>query len=328
MVEILPEILAVTVALIAILAEAIHLRRIRKVRYLAFGPKGTPASWVILAPLLRVLSLAAATWGFASLLFVVEAEVHNQSTLEENDYKHLVLVVDVSPSMRLKDAGPDGERTRRERASDVLESMFSRIPMRQFKISVVAVYTEAKMLLEDSNDHEVVRFIMERMPLYHAFKPGKTNLLSGIEQAFKISKSWNPDSTFVVVLTDGDTVPAKGMPKLPASVAELIVVGVGNSNTGTFIDGHMSRQDINTLRQLANRLRGIYHNGDQKHLTTAIVNNLTKVNEEDKSTPWGRREWALFAAITGSSIFAMIPLLLHYFGSRYRAGTPAHTPPT
>ncbi|MCP4464618.1 MAG: VWA domain-containing protein [Planctomycetaceae bacterium] len=322
MVEILPEILAVAVALIAILAEAVHLRRIRKIRYLAFGPKGKPAPWVILAPLLRVVSLAAATWGFASLLFVVEAEVHNQSTLEEKDYKHLVLVVDVSPSMRLKDAGPDGERTRRERASDVLESMFSRIPMRQFKISVVAVYTEAKMLLEDSSDHEVVRFIMERMPLYHAFKPGKTNLLSGIEQAFQIAKSWNPDSTFVVVLTDGDTIPAKGMPKLPASVAELIVVGVGNSNSGTFIDGHMSRQDINTLRQLANRLRGVYHNGDQKHLTAAIVNNLTKVNEDDQSTPWGRREWSLFAAIAGSSIFAIIPLLLHYFGTRYKSGAP------
>lgn len=321
MVSVLPEILAVTVTLIVIVAEWIHLSRIRSVRHLTFGPAGKLSTWVFAASLVRVISLAAATWGFATLLFVVEAQVHNSGIIEDHEYKHLVLVVDVSPSMRLTDAGVEGKRTRRQRASDVLESIFNRIPMRQFKISVIAVYSEAKMLLEDSKDHEVVRHIMERMPLYHAFKPGKTKLISGVEQAAKLAKGWPPDSAFVIVLTDGDTLPAKGMPKMPASVAEVVVVGLGDPNSGTFIDGHLSRQDVNTLRQMANRLRGTYHNGNEKHLSSSLVEEFTKANETDEIRMWGRREWALYVAFFGSTLFAIIPVLLHYFGSSHRSSS-------
>ena len=320
MVEVLPEIIAASVALIAILAEALHLRRINRIRNLAFGPGGKPAVWTWFAPVMRVAGLALATWGFASLWLVVEARVHNQDTIPENEYKHLILVVDVSPSMRLKDAGPEGDKSRRQRASDVLESLFNRIPMRQFKISVIAVYTDAKMLLEDSKDHEVVRHIMEKMPLWHAYKSGKTKLMTGISQAVKTARPWNPGSTYVLMLTDGDTVPTTGMPKLPASVREFIVIGVGDPNSGTFIDGHQSRQDVNTLRQIANRLQGTYHNGNKKHLTSQIVGKFTQMDDDDKSPAWTRREWALLAVIVGAGLFSIVPILLHYFGTGHRAG--------
>jgi Ca-activated chloride channel family protein len=254
-------------------------------------------------------------------MLVVEAQVHNKNEIPDNEYKHLVLLVDVSPSMHLKDAGPDGDRTRRQRASDVLESIFNRIPMSQFKITVIGVYTDAKMLLEDSKDHEVVRHIMEKMPMWHAYKPGKTKLMAGINEAAKVAKKWNPNSAFVLMLTDGDTVPTSGMPKLPASVSEFFVVGIGDSNSGSFIDGHQSRQDINTLRQIANRLRGSYHNGNQKHLTSQLVGKFIETKDDDNRGDWTRREWALLACLVGSAIFALVPILLHYFGTAYRAGT-------
>jgi Ca-activated chloride channel family protein len=85
------------------------------------------------------------------------------------------------------------------------------------------------------------------MPMLHSFKAGKTDLMSGVRQAARMAKPWNPKSTYILMLTDGDTVPAKGMPKLPASVEELVVVGVGNPNSGTFIHDHQSRQDVNKL---------------------------------------------------------------------------------
>ena len=320
MVEILPEIVAAVVAFVAVIAEFIHARRVNRVKRLAFGPHGKPAIWTMSAPLLRIAGLALASWGFVSLWLVVEAQVHNKGTIAENEYKHLVLVVDVSPSMHLKDAGPEGDRSRRQRASDILESLFNRIPMRQFKITVIAVYTDAKMLLEDSKDHEVVRHIMEKMPMWHAYKPGKTKLMSGIEQAAKTAKPWNPGSAYILMLTDGDTVPTSGMPKLPASVRDFLVVGVGDPNTGTFIDGHQSRQDVNTLRQVANRLRGVYHNGNQKHLTSQIVGKFTNLDDEDESKPWTRREWSLLAVIVGSGLFAIVPILLHYFGTGHQSG--------
>ena len=321
MVEILPEIIAISVVLIAIIGELFHQRRMHKIKRLAFGPQARPASWSYAASIVRVLALGIACWGFASLWLVVEAEVHNKQKIEENEYKHLVLVVDVSPSMHLKDAGPNGEKTRRQRASDVLESLFNRIPMRQFKISFIAVYTDAKMLLEDSQDHEVVRHIMEKMPMWHAYKPGKTKLMSGINESAKVAKPWNPKSTYILMLTDGDTVPTTGMPTLPASVAEFIVVGVGNSSTGSFIDGHQSLQDINTVRHVANRLRGVNHNGNKKHLTSQIVGKFVRQQDEEAKLVWKRREWAMMAAVAGSALFSLIPVLLHYFGTSYQPGT-------
>ena len=328
MVGILPEVITVAVALTATLAELWHLRRIGKIRWLAFGPNGQPAAWSWLAPVFRVVGLSLAVWGFASLWFVVQAEVHNKNEIEENEYKHLVLVVDVSPSMRLKDAGPDGKTSRRQRASDILESLFNRIPMRQFKITLIAVYTDAKMLLEDSQDHEVVRYIMEEMPMWHAYKPGKTKLMTGIELASKVTKPWNPKSAYVLMLTDGDTVSAKGMPTMPASVIEFVVVGVGDSTSGSFIDGHQSRQDINTLRQVANRLRGVYHNGNRNHLTSQVVGKFVEQQREDAKQTWGRREYSLLAAVIGSAIFSMIPIMLHYFGTGYKGGTKWQSPQT
>ena len=319
---ILPEIIAISIGLLAIVAEFFHLRRISKIRYLVFGPQGKAAFWSVFAPALRVVALAIATWGFASLLLVVEAKIHSKGKIEDSEYKHLLIVVDVSPSMRLKDAGPKGELSRRQRASDVLESLFNRIPMRQFKISIIAVYTDAKMLLEDSLDHEVVRHIMEEMPMFHAFKPGKTKLLAGVKQAAKTAKGWNPKSAFVLMLTDGDTVPTSGMPKMPASVKECIVIGVGDPRTGSFIDGHQSRQDVSTLRQIANRLQGTFHNGNEKHLSSQLVNQLVETDEESKTRRWTRREWALLAAVTGSFLFSILPVMLHYFGSRFQGGKP------
>jgi len=321
MVDVLPEMITAIVALVAVIAEVIHWRRINRVSRLAFGPIERPAIWVYASPVLRVVGLSLACWGFLSLLLVVEARVHNTGEIEDKDYKHLVLVVDVSPSMHLQDAGPEADRTRRQRASDVLESLFNRIPMRQFKITVIAVYTDAKMLLEDSKDYEVVRHIMEKMPMWHAFKPGKTKLMDGITEAAKVAKPWNPGSAYVMMLTDGDTVPTTGMPKMPASVKEFLIVGVGNPSTGTFIDGHQSRQDSSTLRQIANRLRGSYHDGNLKHLTSQIVSNFTRTDDDDQKNPLSRRELALLAIVLGSAIFSILPILLHYFGTSYRAGT-------
>ena len=40
---------------------------------------------------------------------------------------------------------------------------------------------------------------------------------------------------------------------------------------GKFIAGHQSRQDASTLRQVAVRLSGTYHNGNEKHLPTVLL---------------------------------------------------------
>ncbi len=204
-------------------------------------------------------------------------KAHVAETVPDNQRRHVLIVLDVSPSMRLKDAGPNADQSRLKRGAEVMESFFRRIPVEIYLMSVVACYNGAKPVVVDTKDLEVVRNIFSDLPMHYAFPAGKTDLFSGLAEAIKIAAPWQPKSTLLLLLSDGDTVPATGMPKLPASVADVLVVGVGDPRAGSFIDGKMSRQDTNTLRQIATRLGGTYHDGNQKHLSTELLSRLTVI---------------------------------------------------
>jgi Ca-activated chloride channel family protein len=304
--------------LLALLGEWLHGRRMRSIARLAFGDRERPAPWVRVVPLLRVLSFGAITWGMMTLLHL-PPKVHKADFIADEDFRHLVIVLDVSPSMRLEDAGPTSEQSRAHRAKDLLDSLFSRVAIGKYKISVVAVYNGAKPVVVDTTDSEVVRNILTDLPMHYAFRSGKTKLFDGIEEAARVAKPWPAKSTLLVLLSDGDTVPATGMPALPPSVDHVLVVGVGDPITGRFIDGRQSRQDVSMLRQIAVRLGGIFHNGNRKHLATDIIQSVAGARESvlEKLT---RREYALLAMALGAAILAFLPLLLHAFGTRWQPG--------
>jgi Ca-activated chloride channel family protein len=207
-----------------------------------------------------------------------------------------------------------------QRARDVMESFFKRVPIEQYRISVVAVYNGAKPVVIDTTDVDVVRNILNDLPMHHAFQVGKTDIFAGLEEAAKIARPWNPRSATVILVSDGDTVPATGMPKMPASVGHVVIVGVGDPVTGKFIDGRQSRQDTSTLRQVAVRLGGTYHNGNEKHLATDLLKQLTMAHAESPLDRLTRREYALAACGAGASVLAFLPVLLHFAGTRWRPG--------
>jgi Ca-activated chloride channel family protein len=313
------ELATAAVAILTAMAELLHARRVRRLARLAFGPDQRPSPWARTAPPLRVLATSALTWGFGSLL-VVPPKVHVAETVPDNQRRHVLIVLDVSQSMRLKDAGPNADQSRMRRGSDVMESFFRRIPLEIYLMSVVACYNGAKPVVVDTKDMEVVRNIFGDLPLHYAFAAGKTDLFSGIAEATKLAQSWQPRSTLLLILSDGDTVPATGMPKLPASVADVLVVGVGDPRTGSFIDGKMSRQDANTLRQIAARLGGYYHDGNQKHLNSELLSRLTILPRKSTFEELTRREYALIACGLGASLLASLPILLQYGGTHWRPG--------
>jgi Ca-activated chloride channel family protein len=315
------ELLAAAVLLVAGVAEALHARRVRRVALLAFGPRARPEPWARAAPLLRPVALAALAWGLATLA-LSEPKVHEGEQLTESEYKHVVLVLDVSPSMRLQDAGPDGQLSRMQRAHEVMESFFRRVAIQQYKLSVVAFYNGAKPVVIDTTDVEVVRNVLSDLPMHYAFPTGKTDVFKGLEEAARIAKPWQPRSTTVILVSDGDTVASTGMPKMPASVANVLVVGVGDPVSGKFIDGRQSRQDASTLRQIAARLRGAYHDGNQNHLPTGLLRRLTETSGESPLEALTRREYALIAIASGAGLYALLPLLLVLAGTRWRPGVP------
>ncbi len=315
----LVELATAGAAILGAMAEVLHQRRCRRLARLAFGPDEKPARWARLAPALRVAAIAALAWGLATLL-VLPPRAHVAQTIPDNQRRHVLIVLDVSPSMRLKDAGPNADQTRRKRAADVMESFLQRIPTELYLISVVACYNGAKPVVVDTKDLEVIRNIFGDLPLQYAFSAGKTDLFSGLAEAARIAQPWQPRSTLLLLLSDGDTVAATGMPRLPAAIADVLIVGVGDPRTGSFIDGKMSRQDASTLRQIAARLGGTYHDGNQKHLGSELLAQLTIIPRESAFEQLTRREYALLACGLGAAVLAFLPVLLHYRGTRWQPG--------
>jgi Ca-activated chloride channel family protein len=274
---------------------------------------------------MRIAAAAGVAWGLSTLL-LLKPKIHRAEEILPNEYRHLVLLLDVSPSMRLQDAGPTGKQSRAQRAADLLQAFFERVPIHMYKTTIIAVYNGAKPVVKETTDLEVVRNILKDLPMNYAFEPGPTNIFAGLEEAVRVAHPWRPGSTTVMLLSDGDTVPATGMPKMPASVAHFLVVGVGDPQAGKFIEGHQSRQDVSTLRQVAVRLGGTYHNGNERHLPTDLLRQISLAGSKGVFERLTRREYALMACGGGASVLAMLPLALYLGGTLWRPGVMANKP--
>ncbi len=316
---------AAAVAFVAAAAECLHYLRVRRLAPLAFGPRRVGPAVAAVAPVVRVVALAAAAWGLTALL-VLPPMSHKQGEIKASEYRHLVLVLDVSRSMEVEDAGPDGKQKRAARAADLIQSFFERVQAERYKTTVVAVAAEAKPVVLDTTDREVIRNILTELPMRHAFKSGETDLFAGIKEAARIAKPWPPGSAVLMVVTDGDTVPATGMPKMPASVGDnVVLVGVGNPTVGKSLGGHTTRQDVSTLRQVAARLNGSYHDGNEKQLTTELISRVDETAQPKGGDKWTAREYALLAVGSGVAVVALLPAALAAFGTGWQ---PGRRPPT
>jgi Ca-activated chloride channel homolog len=310
------------VFVLALAAEGLHALRVRRIRHLAFGPTGQPAKWVRAVPMLRVLANSALAWGLTTLL-IIDPQVHSGEEIREEEWRHLLLVYDVSPSMFLQDAGLSGDQTRHERSRELIESLFERVQIGKFKISVIATYNGAKPVVSDTKDVEVVRHMLSAVDLQYAFEVGKTKLFDGIQVAADLAKPWRVNSALLVIVSDGDTVPAAGMPALPPSIGGTLVVGVGDHLSGSFIAGQQSRQDESALRQVAIRLGGEFHNGNRRQVPSDILSAAAQDSRKPLIERLTIREYALLAILMSTALLAALPLLLHYLGTRWRPGIRA-----
>ena len=318
-----PFLLALATLVLTAGAEWLHHGRIRSVAALAFGPDKNPSPLGHAAPLIRSIALPCLVWALASL-FILAPTPHRAiiKNVEPKERQHLLLVLDVSPSMRLRDAGATAKESRMNRARAIVESVIARTSHDKLHTTVVAVYNGAKPVVEETRDLEILHNLMDDLPMHHAFPSGKTKLLDGIAEAARISAKWPRASATLVLVSDGDTVPSTGMPKLPPSISGVLVAGVGDPVKGSFIDGRHSRQDGSTLRQIATRLGGEYHDGNAKLVPTAMLKRLGTLTNESATRLPGRRELALLLTSLATTTLATLPLLLHLFGSTWNPGPP------
>lgn len=313
--------IAIGAVVLASAAEWMHARRARRVARLAFGPSGAPRAWTRVAPLVRVASIGALTWGLLTLARLDPTAV--ESGPSEKTSRRVLVVLDVSPSMQAKDAGPDLEKvTRAKWAGTLVRSILDRLDMKETRLSVVAFYTGALPILTDTFDKQVVANLLDGLPMEMAFKPGGTDATAGLELAFEMAKPWGRRSATLVFVGDGDLERAPKMDQIPASIADSIVIGVGDTDRASTIGGHSSRQDSWTLKQLAARLGGRYHEGNRRHLPTSILDSLSMVAPNQRA-PLGERDLALWAIGTGASALAFLGPALILLGVPRAPTAPA-----
>lgn len=316
----LPEILAFLCFWFVLGAEIWHQRRIRAVAPLVFGPGRKPSRLARAMPWCQALAGALCAWGLATLLVEPPRLRQAENKRDPRDMRHVLFVLDVSPSMRLADAGSSGSERRSARVAEVLRQFFRAAPADQALFSVIATYTEARPVVIDTRDADVVINIADGLPLSHVFEPGRTRIFSGLEEAARMAKPWPRGSASLVLLTDGDTVPPTGMPKMPQAISQVVVVGVGSTEKGTFINGRNSRQDVASLKQIAARLRGSYINGNAQAIPPSLVDQVAGIPQKSAFQRLGRREYALIATSAGAGLIAVFPELLLAFGTSWQPG--------
>lgn len=315
----IPLAAALAVLLLTSLAEALHLRRIRAVRRLAFGPGGEPQRWTRFVPYLRVLCLTAFTWGLTTLVLLqATAGSASDKPGAAKDATRLVFVADLSPSMYLKDAGPDGTQTRQMRMREVVDGILQRVSG-NLRFGVIGFYTESLPVVMEARDPELVRNVFNGLPLTYAMPLGQTDLGQAINAAIKLVDRFPEGSTRLVIFTDGDSVSLVPILPRPKSVKEVLVLGLGNPHKGSFIDGHQSRQEGDTLRKLATDLMGTYTDVNEKHVPTTALGDLV-VTAPLKRRGLSLAEWATLAMALGATLYALVPIALEYFGSDWRVG--------
>jgi Ca-activated chloride channel family protein len=306
---------ALLVLLLSALAEALHARRVRVAARLAFGPEGASRGWTIIAPFLRCIALAAFAWGLA-VMWQLHQAAKDGKPADTKESVRLVFVADLSPSMYLKDAGPEGKQTRQERMREEVEAVLMRVGG-DLRYGVIGFYTEAHSVVMDARDPELVRNVFNGLPLQYVMKAGSTDLGTAINAAVKVVDGMPAQTVRLVVFTDGDTIPLQPILPRPKSVKDVLVLGVGNPRKGTFIAGHQSRQDAEVLATVARSLRGSYFDVNEKHLPTAALGDLVQRTPLPKSG-LDLAQWAVLAMALGSAILALLPVALQYAGSRWR----------
>ena len=308
---------ALAAAALAASGEWLHARRIARIGPLAFGPSSRPRRWTLLVPWLRVAALTAIVWSLITLLSF-DNLLRNRDR-SKHSTRHLMVLLDVSPSMLIADGG-DGLATRMTRASTVLKSVLDRVPGDHVRFSAAGFYTEARMMVKECRDRELLLHLAGGVPLHVTYRPGKSDLLKSLNQTAGFMKDWPRKSTTLLVISDGGSMPPTGLDPMPSSVSEVIIAGVGDPGRGTFIDGHLSRQDSAGLSQIARRLGGKYFDCNIRHVPSEALRLLNA--EDPSSSQWrgDRRVIALIVLGASTLLLCLLPILLESLGCAWPPG--------
>ncbi len=309
-------------ALVTFLAETFHARRIARASGLLQANSARPAAWTRRLPHLRTALAALLAWALALLAQAPPSLSQERGAPRE---RHLVVLLDVSPSMLIRDAGEAGTETRAARAAHLLTDLLNRIPGSGVRHTLAAFYDAPQLLIQNSTDRNLLQYMASELPLHILYKPAKTDLLQSLNQLPALLPEMPYRSASLVVFSDGDTVAQTGLHPLPNAFTEVLVVGVGKVGGGTFIDDHNSQQDAASLGTLARRLKGRYADCNQRPLP---ADALAELRAPERSRGLLDEDWIRLAkvlAVVASAGFCLLPLCLQRWGIVRPKTVPAHS---
>jgi Ca-activated chloride channel homolog len=305
-------IISLSVVVFVWLAEWLHFQRIRSVGFLLFGPRRNRLPVIKVTNWLTSLACGLICWGLLTILRESNSNWDPLSNSQsDRDLHHLVIGLDVSPSMRIADAGIRRQQRRSDRASEVLLKLLAQTNASRTRVSIIAFYSESLPVVIDTFDPAVVHNVLNDLPLEHAFRSGKTDLYGVIDKAAELSKRWGVDTSSLVICSDGDSLPARTIPKRPPAFRDVLILGVGDANRGTFIDDHVSKQDRRSLSQLSVQLQGKYFDANSTEIEQGLLQGETLLVHSGKR--WGSRQWALASIALGGLWIACLPIILTWF---------------
>lgn len=310
--------IAAMVGVLVLLAERLHARRTHTLRRLAFGADGRSASWTRFVPWIRALGVVLLVFGALTLMDFEPAA--GKQRLQSKASKQILICLDVSPSMRIRDAGPDLPRIKRSRwAGEAIEPLLRSIGgqyANDTRFSIVAFHTSAVPVIRETYDKEVVLNLFDDMNLDHAFLPGTTDLQAGVNEALRFARGWARNSATLIVISDGDS--DAGLSSLlptPPSIAQTFVLGVGDPRSPSEINGHSSRQDASSLLLLATKLGGTYFDCNRSKAPPLATTGL-RMQAPQAMTPAIERRIGLWSIGIGGTLTGVIGHALLVFGRR------------
>jgi Ca-activated chloride channel family protein len=317
---------ALAALLLALLAEWLHARRVRRMGRLAFGPDGRARRWTFVAAPLRVLCLTAMAWSLLTLLMAQANPGGSGNTPRARTRAETVfLVLDYSPSMMIEDAGPDtGKLTRKQRMRDVVKAIVDRMGA-HVDYTLVCFYTRTYPICEKVFDRRVVRNVLDNLPVEVAMETGPTDVGRAVNESLQRAAGmdgtqprYRKNSITYVLVTDGDTQEMPALQEVPDTIRGALVLGVGDTGKGVVLNGHLSRQEPATLQFIARHLAGEYVDVNTKHVPSAAMSTLLPPAPGLADRGLSRTGVALVLFAAMAALYALLPVGLEFFGCSWR----------
>jgi Ca-activated chloride channel homolog len=307
--------------LIVLAAELLHLRRCVCLRDLLFPSCRFPKFVVIMLALSRVLGFACVGTGAGKLWVDSVHPAAWNSVFNDEETDRLLIVLDASLSMNLRDAGPERDLSRGERAASLIQELLLRDGDKLPRTSLLVFADKVTGLAIDTNDWNVIRHSLNNRNLSEAlFDNEKTTVGAVLKVVLKgYADKWPERSTVMMLMTDGDSEDSVGAISLPPSIKRSLVIGVGSAE-GKLIGDFQSRQEERNLQAIAKALGGRYFNcneipippeslGRQPPPAAEAGANSAEAAARRASAPLGERAtWALVLLGAGAVLLVLVTL--------------------